>query len=254
MKSSSVFDKAYSRLYKMILAGEIPAGERLLEIPLSERMRVSRTTIRNVFARLKEDGLVENSDGGGLRVRRISKDELLEMFEFRIMIEPYCVRRVAEKANPEVIGMLEKYLQTFRLLRDRVQKSPPKEIYDHFLNEYFFTDMAFHLSLVREGGNRVIFNTVKKLYVLSNILIIHSGFNLFEKVLSPKNFYAQLYREHEEIYHRVHEKDGEGASRAMAAHLGYVRDMLCKHILDDRPPEGDRTEAIDEIYNFLARQ
>ncbi len=252
MKSSSVFDKAYSRLYKMILAGDVPAGERLLEIPLARQLQVSRTTVRNVLYRLKEDGLVDNPDGEGVRVRKISQQELRELIEFRILIECYCVRKLAAEHNHEILQSLEKCLVTQHKLRDRFRPELSNKEYSNVLNEYFLSDMGFHLNIVRSCGNATISDTSKRLYLLGNILVVHNGYQFYKDIMVPESGFNRLYEEHSKILQYIRDHDGDGAALVLQNHLdGMLRKIAEFNRNIKQEEKAPQSEVIDNIFNFL---
>ena len=57
--------KAQLRLREMILAGQLPAGARIAELAIVERLGVSRTPIRAALMRLEQEGLLESLPGVG---------------------------------------------------------------------------------------------------------------------------------------------------------------------------------------------
>ena len=71
-----------------ILRGTLPAGARLGEVELAERLGVSRTPVREALSRLAAEGLVELSPNRGARVASWSVDELEGVFALRSLLEP----------------------------------------------------------------------------------------------------------------------------------------------------------------------
>ncbi len=51
-------DSVYNKLRQAILTGELPAGERLMEVHLGDKLGVSRTPIREAIRMLELEGLV----------------------------------------------------------------------------------------------------------------------------------------------------------------------------------------------------
>ncbi len=74
--SGSQAVKAQLRLREMVLAGELPAGERIAELGIVEKLGVSRTPIREALMRLEQEGLLEALPDGGYAVRNFTdRDE-----------------------------------------------------------------------------------------------------------------------------------------------------------------------------------
>src|SRR5688572_30195727 len=95
--SGSQAVKAQLRLREMILAGELPAGERIAELAIVERLGVSRTPIRAALMRLEQEGLLEGLPNGGYAVRTFSERDVADAIELRGTIEGLAARLAAER-------------------------------------------------------------------------------------------------------------------------------------------------------------
>src|SRR3954465_15852104 len=75
------------RLRELILDGELPPGVRVAEVPLSERIGVSRTPLRLALARLEHEGLLTSLSSGGFIVRQFTREEIADAIELRGVLE-----------------------------------------------------------------------------------------------------------------------------------------------------------------------
>jgi GntR family transcriptional regulator of vanillate catabolism len=99
--------RAQRQLRESILAGDLPAGARLLEVPLAERLAISRTPIRDALARLAEEGLLDRVRGGGFVVRTFSLGDVFDAIELRGVLEGTAARLAAERgAQPARLNVL----------------------------------------------------------------------------------------------------------------------------------------------------
>ncbi len=89
--------KAQLRLREMILAGELPSGERITELAIVEKLGVSRTPIRAALMRLEQEGLLEALANGGYAVRIFSERDVSEAIELRGTLEGLSARLAAER-------------------------------------------------------------------------------------------------------------------------------------------------------------
>lgn len=84
-------------LRELLLKGEFRPGERLSELALVERLKVSRTPIRLAFDRLAHEGLVEPSPSGGFVVCEFTVADIWDAIEMRGVLEGTAARLAAER-------------------------------------------------------------------------------------------------------------------------------------------------------------
>jgi GntR family transcriptional regulator, vanillate catabolism transcriptional regulator len=89
------------RLREMIMSGELAGGERLLEIALSDQLKVSRTPVREALIILAEDGLVEYRPNRGYVVRKFTLSYIMDAYVIREALEGVACRLAAEKGIDE---------------------------------------------------------------------------------------------------------------------------------------------------------
>jgi GntR family transcriptional regulator of vanillate catabolism len=89
--------RALLSLRDLLLSGEFPPGTRMSELPLVERLGVSRTPLRLALANLEHEGLLENLEGGGYAVREFTMAEIHDAIELRGVLEGTAVRFAAER-------------------------------------------------------------------------------------------------------------------------------------------------------------
>jgi GntR family transcriptional regulator of vanillate catabolism len=85
------------RLRQLILEGELKPGARIAEIPLGERLGVSRTPLRLALAQLDHEGLVEALPSGGFAVRSFTRGDVADAIELRGVLEGTAARLAAER-------------------------------------------------------------------------------------------------------------------------------------------------------------
>jgi DNA-binding GntR family transcriptional regulator len=83
----------------MILRGEIPAGARLPEAQIADRLRIGRSTLREGLRRLEGDGLLVANPSGGMRVVRLDAAELEATLHVRAALEALSAGLAAERVR-----------------------------------------------------------------------------------------------------------------------------------------------------------
>jgi DNA-binding GntR family transcriptional regulator len=106
INKQSLESQAADLLRRQILRGELRAGERLLEIPLAERYKLSRGTIRAALRRLIEEGLVCHVPYTGYQVIDFSDHDLWELYTLRGALESLGTRLAALRIDDEGIRQL----------------------------------------------------------------------------------------------------------------------------------------------------
>jgi DNA-binding GntR family transcriptional regulator len=97
---------AYERLREAVIDGEFAPGQRLTELGIAGLLGISRTPVREAFARLARDGLVRSTRGWGIEVVD-PREELTDIYQIREAIEGCAARLAATRASPaEIDGIV----------------------------------------------------------------------------------------------------------------------------------------------------
>jgi DNA-binding GntR family transcriptional regulator len=92
-----------------IIRGAYRPGERLKEITLCERYKVSRTPIREALNQLESEGFIKFAPGVGATVTSLSLEDVSEIFEMLIILESGAARIAASRINDHEIIKLEEF-------------------------------------------------------------------------------------------------------------------------------------------------
>lgn len=141
--SASVTHRIYEKIRMAILTGEIPAGERLVELDLATKMSSSRTPVREALQKIASEGLIYSIPRAGYIVGEISETDLQEIFEARIAIEQAAARLALEHITPEELERIEANIRK----SEEAIKSPLKDQMIDF-------DTEFHDLLCGAGRNK----------------------------------------------------------------------------------------------------
>jgi DNA-binding GntR family transcriptional regulator len=111
-KSVPLREQAYNLILASMKKGIYKPGERLTETKAANDLGVSRTPVREALAQLGENGLLTPRGGGGYIIASPpSLEELNNIFELRMLIEPYAVARAAREYTDAEYEQLEKLIQ-----------------------------------------------------------------------------------------------------------------------------------------------
>jgi len=99
-------DLVFSTLRDEILSGRLAPGERLNIGQIAERLGVSRTPVRESMNRLASVGLIEIIPHRGSFVKKLSLEEIIEIYYIRAALEGIAARLAARNLGSEAIERL----------------------------------------------------------------------------------------------------------------------------------------------------
>lgn len=193
----------YERLKQAIVSGELPPKMRLVAAELAQRWAISPTPLREAFQRLEGLGLVELNSQRGARVAPASIAEAEEIYELRLVLDPWALRRSLEQSDAthraEVAAAYERFVEA-------ASRGPFSD--DPALLE---AHSAFHAMLLARCPS-------VWLRRLTSLLADHSQrYHLLNACYSQQA--SELLAEHEGLRKAVLAGDIEQAVRLLTAHL-----------------------------------
>jgi DNA-binding GntR family transcriptional regulator len=100
-RSSSLTGIVQREVERMIVAGDLEAGQRINEQHLATRLGVSRGPIREALRALERAGLVQSIVNVGTFVRQVGLEEACEMYDMRAIVFGFACARLAAQATDE---------------------------------------------------------------------------------------------------------------------------------------------------------
>lgn len=201
----SAADLGYAQLRAMILSGRLPAGTSLRQVSIAEELGISRTPVREAFARLKTDGLVEPQGRHGVIVAETGLSRILHAYEARLMLEPPAAGRAAELATNELIAQLRDILDRGRATDDELV--------------ILEAGRQFHQAIVAAVGNPYLDRLFSSIWTSS-----FSGIGV-GKEANP-NAREHDGQEHEAIWSAIATRNPVQAASLMRAHVQGAYDEL----------------------------
>ncbi|MFT4011858.1 MAG: GntR family transcriptional regulator [Paracoccus sp. (in: a-proteobacteria)] len=206
--------RAYFQIIQMILSQDLPPGAALQEARLAEILDMSRTPVREAMKRIEAEGLARR-EGRLLRVRRLDRAEVDEIFSLRLSLEGFAARQ-APAIAPEMLARIRARVQTL------IAEGPGGS------EDERGVDDDFHGMIARAVENRVLARTIAELRLRTCMFDIRQV---------PDRFLLGC-QEHLTILDALEARDGVQAERLMIAHLSHARDAIIRR-LSDLEREGD---------------
>jgi len=211
----------------LILRGILRAGERLpSERELSERMDVSRPSLREALADLQERGLLTARAGAGVFVADVlgsafspalvtlfgSHDEaVFDYISFRRDMEGLAAERAARLGSDTDLKVID---AVFRKMEAAHQKRNPAEEAS--------LDADFHLSIIEASHNIIMLHMMRSMYDLLREGVFYNRSIMFKQ----RTTRDALLDQHRQINNGLQARDPAAARAAVVAHLNYVETAL----------------------------
>src|SRR5580704_1003534 len=134
-------ERVYRILRTWLTTAKLAPGEFLSEIELAERCGTSRTPVREACTRLMQDKWLSRIRRKGFMVTPISVRDIIDMYEYRRLLEGFTTEKIAHAASREQIDELKRIVSP--------EKDPHTE-----LPKILRANQAFHLCLAQFAGNQ----------------------------------------------------------------------------------------------------
>jgi DNA-binding GntR family transcriptional regulator len=196
----SVADVLAEIFRKQIIDGELLPGMRLIEAELVKLYGVSRSSVREAIRRLTAEGLVISEKHKSPTVRGVSKEQFMQMFDVRGVLEGFAARLAARNAN------------------DPLRRRWAQDEYDLWAAGLFAShdafvaaNTAFHAGILDMANHDVLHQQVAKLALPGYKMV-------FAPVVTDTDI-ALSSRQHAGILRAILDGDEELAERRMIAHV-----------------------------------
>jgi DNA-binding GntR family transcriptional regulator len=176
----------------------------LTETVLADQYDVSRTPIREALTRLEQDGVLVRSERG-LIVRMRSPEEILDIYEARILLEGRAARIAAERhSRVDVISLR-------RLAKEMELVDTTDEI------AMVMANREFHQALWRATHNEAMIDLLARLDLH---LVRYPA-----TTLTQPGRWQEVNAEHLLVIDAVERSDGPGAEAIVTEHFTKARDI-----------------------------
>lgn len=223
----------------LILRGILRPGERLpSERELSERLGVSRPSLREAIADLQDKGLLASKAGAGIFVADVlgsafspalvqlfsAHDEaVFDYLSFRRDMEGLAAERAARLGSDTDLRVIQTIYD--KMVAAHAKRNPSDEA---------ALDAEFHLSIIEASHNVIMLHMMRSMYQLLREGVFYNRQIMFKQRMTRES----LLHQHAAINDALQARDAAAARAAIEAHLDFVSAALHEHA------RAERNEAI----------
>ncbi|HLY12137.1 MAG TPA: GntR family transcriptional regulator [Planctomycetota bacterium] len=191
---------AYEAILDSILSGALPSGATVSEVALAKHLQVSRTPVHQALTRLAKEGLIDHRSGLKPRIARFSREDVIEIYEMRMLLETSATQRAAKRMDSRLLADLTREAEALAAAGDSAEWA--KQALDF--------DARFHDAVAAASGNRRLRQEISKYRLLVRA---------FCRVTGNSGNLREALREHQAVLQALAERQPSAAGQAMARHV-----------------------------------
>lgn len=201
---STVGSSTYEKIKHDIIFGNLAPGSKLKLEALKRRYDASVSTLRETLSRLASEGFVAAEEQRGFFVTPVSKDDLIEIANLRILLECSALETSITNGDTDWEGNLVAAHHKLHLMEERMASGDEsqKEMWKRY-------DWEFHLAMIQACNSK-------------NLLSLHSI--LYNKYLRYQNLVLtyrgeEAVQEHRAMFDAALARDAIGAQKLLKDHI-----------------------------------
>ena len=225
-RRSVLSDEIYEMIKAMIFDHEIAPGSRVNIDALAVQLDVSQTPVREALARLESDGLIAKEPLKGYKATDLlSLKEFNDLFQFRLLIEPWAAEQAAKLVDNTGKTALKAEMQSAKTALKISGDDQFQALTEH--------DARFHALIASISGNQSVADSYERTHChlhlfrlfMANKLHLIEGESRAKFVQDLFDEYYQVgsgqlaIKEHDVIAKAIIEQNSKAARTAMHAHI-----------------------------------
>jgi GntR family transcriptional repressor for pyruvate dehydrogenase complex len=235
------------QIEKLVLRGVLRPGDRLpSERELSERLGVSRPSLREAVAELQARGLLATRAGAGIYVADVlgsafspalidllgaHDDAIFDYIAFRKDLEGIAAERASLHGSDTDLKVIDAIFQKMEVAHRKRNPSDEAEL-----------DAEFHLAIIEASHNVILLHMMRASFDLLRQGVFYNRQRMFKN----RTTRDMLLEQHRAINTGIQERDPAAAKAAVAGHLDYVTEELSALRASERNEEVARLRYAQE--------
>jgi DNA-binding GntR family transcriptional regulator len=205
-------DSAYLAVKQDIVECVLVPGSEVTEPELGARYGFGKAPLREALIRLVHESLVESIPRSGYRISPVTIQDVHDIFDLRLLLEPTAARRAAGHIEASVLTDLNGLCRSGYTPGDRGTESA-----------FLRANRQFHVAIADASGNGRLARVLERL--------LEETERLFRLGLAVRDRTDEMQHEHEELLRAVVDGDAAAAERVTVQQITAARTMVMDGIL-----------------------
>lgn len=206
LNSENKQEVVYHQIKRAMMEREYTPGMVMVERKLSERYSVSRSPVREALKRFAREGLMDTTPTNRVVIPKITLDEISEVYDVLELIEPYAVRRCADKVGETISAEFD---DIYGRMKDAINRRDP--------TANIWADLDFHSTIIHHAEFKRVRNAFTNLCSQSMRFTIALGADDFQ-------FADICLAQHRMIGDAIVAGDSRSAEQYARAHIYTVKE------------------------------
>jgi DNA-binding GntR family transcriptional regulator len=207
----------FENLRLAIVRGGIAPGTRLVESLVADSHRISRTPVREAFHKLERERFVEKLPHGGFVVLGLNREDIVETFGIRSVLEGYAASLAARNHRPEELKPLQEKVEEFQRLLDKRQLRALPDLNTEFHDRLYTLSKSPRLIAMIHGLRDHIFR--------------------YRQIILKEERRARMSNEdHKLMLKHIRRRDAEGVERLVREHILRGQNIVLELFEQGSPP------------------
>ncbi len=206
---------AYRHIRQKLLTGGLRGGSMLSETTLAKEIGISRTPVREAIAQLEREGLLDQIPRYGTFVRVMSREEMEELYDFRVEIEGFAAARSAQYRTEQTLDELRRCCSRMMEILRELKHSNSSEVNPKLAQEWMLTDASFHTAILHSARNRWIAKSAADMRLMVQI------FGRWQEMPGRDMLaiWARTWKEHRRLVRALACRDSDAAREIIRGHI-----------------------------------
>jgi DNA-binding GntR family transcriptional regulator len=231
LRAHSLTGVVQHEIERMILSGELPAGERLNEKAVADKLKVSRGPVREACRALAELGFVHLIPNRGVFIKQLTKADAIEVYDLRAGLTGLASSLLAP-------ALTDAHLKDLKSFVDDMEQAAENADFAKF----YPINLEFHDYIVRATGNARLIKLYRGLVKEFHLFRTHG--------LVQRHALLDSNQEHREIVAALEAKDGTRSYDVSARHVGNGKERMLR-ALDSLVEAGPVRQAAEPAVSKI---
>jgi DNA-binding GntR family transcriptional regulator len=200
-----------ARIRVMIIQDQLTPGEWIREQALADKLKVSRTPLREALKMLELEGLIRLLPNRGAVVTELTVEEVKDKLEVLAALEALAGKLACQKATDAELAEIRALHYEMLAWFSRQNRL-----------EYFKLNQRIHLAIVAASGNHTLIETHAR--INAQLYRIRYQSNL------QNELWGTAVEEHEEMLAALTARNGVALSKCMLNHFGQTFFKFSKNL------------------------